>query len=164
MIKKIIPLTLVVSLFCNSAWAQTPPRIPSPEPDEKAQIAPVFKGDRSPFTGVVFSTRATATVIAEIDSFHERIAAEVRKAQRDAEAQKKFEISELEAKTTREKSIIRSELEAEQKHSKKLKDDVKRLEDEVSNAPSRLLWTGLGVAGGVLVTVLITFAVNQASK
>jgi len=163
MIKKIIPLLLATSMLCNNVYAQPIPSL-DPEPDEKSQIAPMFPGDKAPFTGVLFSTKATATVLAELDAFQDKLSIEVKKVQRDAEAQKKFEMSELDAKRTREKDVIKADLNALQKVNVKLKQDVKRLEDEVANAPSRALWAGLGIAGGVLVTVLITFAVNQASK
>ena len=159
-----MPIFLIISMMCNSALAQTSPNIPSPDPEEKAQISPLFTGDRAPFVGVLFSTKATATVLAELGSFQDRIAAEVIKARRDDEAQKKFELLELDAKRTREKEIVQSGLDAQQKLNNKLKDDVKRLEKEAGSAPSNVLWAGLGVAGGVLITVLITFAVNQTSK
>jgi len=163
MMKKIIPLLLATSMLCNNVYAQSIPS-PDPETDEKTQIAPMFPGDRAPFTGVLFSTKATATVLAELDSFQDKLSIEVKKVQRDAEAQKKFELSQLDAKRTREKDVIKADLDAQQKVNVNLKQDVKRLEDEVANAPNRLLWASMGVAGGVLVTVLITFAVNQASK
>lgn len=168
--EKFLPILLVASMFSSNVYAQSPPvkqpTIPSPdpEPEEKARISPLFVGDVAPFTGILFSTRATATVLAEIDAFPERLDAEVKKSKKEAEAQKKFELSELDARTTREKLLIKADLEAEQKLNKKLKEDVKRLEDEVSNSPSRAVWAGLGAAGGILVTVLITFAVNSASK
>ena len=171
MFKQFLSVVLSFSLACNTAYAQpakTPPAssIPSPDPDpeEKARIAPLFPGDPAPFTGVLFSTRATATVLAEIESFDDKLAIEVQKVQRDADARKKFELSELDAKRTREKEVVKSELDSQTKVNERLKSDLKKAQDDLANAPNRLVWASLGVAGGVLVTVLITFAVNQVSK
>ena len=163
-LKSIIAACTIITLICPSfAYAQ----VPSPEPDEQDQvskISPMRMGDTAPFSGVLFSPKATATVITEIETFDERMRLEVDKAVRDVIAKKQYEINETTSKCTTEKSVLQADIDAKSKHITKLTKDLEIAQNEIANAPSRLVWAGVGVAIGAATAILITFAVNQASK
>ena len=167
-IKKFLAVMLAASMFYSStaAFAQKS-SVPSPDPDPEEQIAkisPMRKGNRAPFTGVLFSPRATATVVTEIETFEERMKIEIDKAVRDATAKKQFELNETDSKCTTAKTILQADIDAKSSRIKQLSKDLSDAQDAAANAPSRLLWTGIGVLAGAATAVLITFAVNQASK
>lgn len=167
-LKKITATALAVSIICSSTilFAQNS-SVPSPDPDPEDQIArisPMRKGYPAPFTGVLFSPRATATVITELESFDERMKIEIGKAVRDVDAKKQFEISEIESKCTTAKTVLQADIDAKSARIKQLNKDLLDAQAAAANAPSRLLWVGIGVFAGAVTAVLITFAVNQASK
>ena len=165
-LKKLTTLVLLAVLLCSStsAFAQKP-NIPSPDPDDQvAKISPMRKGDSAPFTGVLFSPRATATLIAELEAFNERIKIEVGKAMSDQIAKNQFNLNESESKFTTFKLIQQADIDTKTLRIKQLSKDLSDAQNAAANAPSRFLWAGLGAVVGVATTVLITFAVNQASK
>ncbi len=123
------------------------------------------KGQIAPFTGVLLSPRALATVVAELNAIQDRIKIEVDLAVGIAEAQCDFEVAETENRLGTDKRILQAQLNENQKRIAILNEQLKKEEDNRTNAP---LWIGLGVGGGfvagVAVTVLVAFAVNSASK
>lgn len=171
MIKKSLSAILAISLTLTpiTAIAKEPVNIPSPDPDtEVARISPMRKGHAAPFTGVLFSPKATATVLEEIQTFNERMKIEVDKAVKDLSAKKQFELDEATSRCTTAKTVLQADIDAKDARIKSLTKDLKDAEDAkrdaIENSPSRLLWAGLGVAAGAATAILITFAVNQASK
>jgi len=167
-IKKLVSVVLTTSmLFSSTAAFAQKSNVPSPEPDPEEQIAkisPMRKGNRAPFTGVLFSPRATATVVTEIETFDERMKIEIDKAVRDVTAKKQFELNELDSKCITAKTVLQADIDAKSSRIKQLSKDLSDAQDAAANAPSRLLWAGIGVLAGAATAVLITFAVNQASK
>jgi len=165
MLKKLIAIVLTATVLCTStsASAQKSSTI-SPEADQTARISPLRKGNPAPFTGVLFSPKATATVIAELESFDEKMKIEVDKAVRDVISKKQFELNESESRCITSKTILQAEIDTKSARIKRLSKDVADAQSAAANPPSRVLWAGLGVIVGAVTTVLITFAVNQASK
>lgn len=162
-IKQLISFVLVMS-FTLPATAQNASSgsVPSPDKEEDvAKISPLRKGDTAPFSGILFSPRATASVVTDIETIEEKIALEVAKVKRDKDVEKQFELNESNSKCKTQKDVIQAESDAYKNRAKELEDALKIKQEET---PSRLIWSGLGALGGIAVTVLITFAVNQASK
>ena len=163
--KRAISLGTCLSLIFSTTKLHA--QSPSPEPDPQetiSKISPMRQGDVAPFTGVLFSPKATATIITEFETFDERMKLEVDKAVRDTIAKKQFEINEVSSKCTTDKTVLQADITAKSKQITKLSEDLQVAQNAAANAPSRLVWTGIGVAVGAATAILITFAVNQASK
>ena len=60
------------------------------EPDVGAAVSPMKKGDKAPFSGVLLSPRAVATIIAQIHATTDQIKIEVDKAKAESKAQCDF--------------------------------------------------------------------------
>lgn len=164
-LNKFISWSTCISLILSSTTLRA--EIPSPEPDPQeliSKISPMGKGDTAPFSGILFSPKATATIISEIESFDERIKLEINKAVSDTIAKKQFELNEVSSKCTTDKAVMQAEINAKSKRITKLTEDLQVAQNAAANAPSRLLWAGIGVVAGAATAILITFAVNQASK
>lgn len=169
--KTFISLLVALSLISSNVFAQQPKTLPvesilSPEPEEdlKPRISPMRTDDIAPFSGILFSPRATATIITELETVNQKIAIEVNKAVKDATAKKQFEIDEINSKCITSKSTLQATINANEKRIMQLRKDLKDAQDIANNSPSRLLWASLGVGTGVALTILITFAVNQSTK
>jgi len=164
-LKKFISWSICSCLFISSTTVHA--EIPSPEPDPQeliSRISPMRQGDIAPFSGILFSPKATATIVAEFESFDERMKIEVDKAVSDINSKKQFEINEISSKCTTEKTILQADINSKTKQITKLTEDLQIAQNALSNSPSRLVWAGIGVAVGAVTAILITFAVNQASK
>lgn len=160
-------LSIILILTSKNVFSQQKLNVPSPDPDpvqKNAQISPMSKGRVAPFTGVLFSTKATAVVISEIESVNDKIKIEIDKAVSDLTAKNQFQVSELENRCATEKSISQAEINSKIARINQLTDELKTARKEAADSPSRLLWAGIGVAAGAATAILITFAVNQASK
>jgi hypothetical protein len=176
--KKIISIVLVASMaFPSLAIAEgitkpaatvtanivplPPPPVPSSEPDPGAATSPLRKGQPAPFTGVLLSPAAVASIIAEFKSFDGKIALEVDKAKKDAAASCDFTMKEAATACTTDKKILTAAIEARDSRINLLETDLKKTVDSM---PSRTIWFGLGVVGGIVLTVATVYVVSQATK
>ena len=163
MFKRFI-LFLFLLLLPFSAMAQT--KLPTIEPlsgekDVGAAISPLKKGQIAPFTGVLLSPKAVASVITELDSFGERIKIETDKTKGDDTAQCDFQVN-----------VVKIQAEADAKVAQaKLDEALKRVEifqnmvnQQQSTSSDPLLWGGLGFGIGVAATILIVYASNHVTQ
>lgn len=169
-LSRIISTLLTASMLFTStaAFSQSVPS-PDPEPEDTiAKIAPLKKGHVAPFAGVLFSPKAAATVITEYETFDQRIKVEVDKVIKTESAKRHFEVNEANSKCITSKTLLQADIDAKASEIKRLNIDLiaakKDAANAIANAPSRLLWTGIGVAAGAATAILITFAVTQATK
>lgn len=134
----------------------------SKEPDVGMAISPLKK-DKSipPFSGVLLSPAAVAWIIVELETMAKTIDLERKHATELANAWCEKRVSDEKHSLETDKSILQFEVENNLKTIEKL---AKDLEDERENRPNLVLWTSLGVAGGIGLTLLTVYAVNQASK
>lgn len=130
-------------------------------PTVGAVIAPLRYGDPAPYTGVLFSQTAAATVISEIQSIPERIKVEVDAATKKSEAQCDFTKSELKTQCDTDKATRDAKI-AEQAGRITLLD--KSLREAEAATPSKLTWSSIGFAGGVVLTVASVFAISYVAK
>jgi len=161
---KLTSVLLSVCMLASSVSSAEPSFIVpvvTEEPDVGAAVSPMKKGQTAPFTGVLFSPKATATVITELDSVSDRVAIEVAKSTEDLTAKADFVLNETKTQCTTDKKIISASADARSAQIKLLEDVLKKKEDA---APSRTFWAGLGFMGGVGVAVLTVFGVSKASK
>jgi len=169
-LNRVISTLLVASMTLTSSTAFTQ-SVPSPDPEPEdviAKIAPLKKGHVAPFAGVLFSPKATATVITEYETFDQRIKVEIDKVIKTETAKRQFEVNEANSKCITSKTLLQADIDAKASEIKRLNTDLinarKDADDAIANAPSRLLWTGIGVAAGAATAILLTFAVTQATK
>lgn len=168
MLKRILSLVLCFTvLFAHPLSARAdeinfpdPPPLAAGEKPVGSALSPMKKGDKAPFTGVLLSPKAIATLIAQLDSLDEQVSIEVDRAKAQSKAQSDFALSQLRTTTDADKKILQAQVDAETKQ-------VNALQLQLSNQPGPpnvMLWTGGGVIGGVVLTVLTVFAVSRATK
>lgn len=170
--KKIIASLLIAAQFAVAvpAFAQqaTIPDPPPPVPGEidvGAAISPMKKGQIAPFTGVLLSPKATATIIAQLNTLQDQIKIEVDHARAEEKAKCDFRVNETTNRLETDKKILQAQVDEKGKQVVILNDALKQAE---ANRPNTPLWVGLGTGAGLVVgiglTVLTVYAVNQASK
>lgn len=175
------PKQLLVTLFIGvqmstafPVFAQDPiptvtlpqPPVPAPgEPDVGAAISPMKKGNIAPFTGILLSPKAAATIIANLNALQEQIKVEVDHARAEEQAKCDFRVSETTTRLETDKKILRAQVDEQGKRIVIITDQLKK---EETSRPNTSLWvgvgTGVGFVLGVAATVLTVYAVNQASK
>lgn len=177
--KKIISLVTACSLTLSSIVYAEPVPVSQPapsasttvsippiqkppnEPDVGNAISPMRKGQTAPFTGVLLSPFAAATVITELGTIDEKIKIEVDNAVGKCNADCEFNFKEAQSRCATDKTVLQASIDANVKRIKILEEEIKKKEAEQTNP---YLWTGIGFAGGVAITVLTAFAISQATK
>lgn len=127
-------------------------------------ISPLRKDQPAPFTGVLFSPRAAATMVTDVATLGDKVTLEVNKAVGDVTARKDFEIKEAAAAARADKAILQAGVEARDARIKALQDDLRASEAARAAAPNRSTWAGVGFVGGLLVTLATVFVVNISAK
>jgi hypothetical protein len=160
-----ILLTYVLSVsptLAQSAVDVPPAPEPFPaEPDLGAAISPIKKGYPAPFTGVLLSPKAIATIIAELNSINGRIKIETDRVRGECLANCDFKVNEVKIKAEADAKIGAAHLKFATDENLVLQARLKKVEE---SRPNLMLWTGGGVVGGVALTILTVFAVSQASR
>lgn len=136
-----------------------PDRVPG-EPDIGPAISPMKWGQKAPFTGVLLSPIAIATIIAELNAVDKLVAIELERERRTQEAETEFRVEQVRIVLEADKKILLARAEAREEETKLLNERLKKAEDNTTNTA---LWLGGGFVSGVLVTVLTTFAVSYAT-
>jgi hypothetical protein len=164
-ISSVVLLTYVLSAtpaLAQSAVDVPPAPEPFPsEPDLGAAITPLKKGYPAPFTGVLMSPKAVATVIVELNSFDDRIKIEVDRALGECQARCDFKVNEVKIKAESDAKISAAHLKFLSDENTVLQNRLKKVEE---SQPNLMLWAGGGLVGGIAMTVLTVFAVSQASR
>lgn len=138
-----------------------PVTTPATEVDVGSAVSPMKKDDRAPFSGVLLSPRAIATILSQFRNQKEQTKIEVDHAVSVERAQQEYKISELKTSTETDKKILEAQLAARKKEILILDERLKKEESSKANLP---LWTGVGVGGGIAITILTVFAISSASK
>ena len=124
-------------------------------------ISPLKKGQPAPFSGVLFTPRAAASVATEISTFREKSRIELTSAVASAEAKKDFRYDEAVSACKTDKVVLNTTINSERDRSLLLEKEIQKLKQE---APSKTMWLGAGVLGGVTLTLLSVFAVSRVAK
>ena len=168
MIKKLISIIIaaliVQTSFLTSARADelNLPEVPSLELDEPSvgeAISPMKRGQRAPFTGILFSPEAVAKVTVELNNVSEQIKLNVQRAIELRDAQNQYKINEITIKAEAEKAINTAELSTAVQENLILSERIKKLEDNQSNT---IWYVGGGFLAGTVVTVLVVLATSLA--
>lgn len=141
------------------------PKLVPGEPDVGAAISPMKKGQIAPFTGVLLSPKATATLIAQLNVLQEQIKIEVDHARAEEKAKCDFRVAEVQTTAEADRKVLQAQVDARNKEINVLTGVIKQHEENRPNTP---LWVGLGTGVGFVVgaglTILTVYAVNQAQK
>lgn len=164
--KKFVSSIILASFTLASTVRAEVPSIPLPttppeEVDPGSALSPMSKGQKAPFTGVLLSPRAVATIISELNSTNEKLKIETDKIKNEQEALCKKTALDLKIKFETEKKLV--VLDAEEK-DRTINILQGRLSEEQKSRPNPAVWTAIGTAGGVALTLLTVFAVSQAAK
>ncbi len=163
-----VALAAVLSSIASPVFAQenvTLPAAPPLQPGEQdvgAAISPMKKNQWAPFTGVLLSPTALATVIVELQSIEDKVKIETNKVRAEEVAKCDHRVALATNKLTAERDIALTQVEARNKEISILNGIIKQQEDDRPNLP---LWvglgTGIGVLGGIGFTLLTVYVTNQ---
>lgn len=175
--KKFISVLLVGSQLTTVVPAYAEPPAPQPivlpdppqpapgEPDVGAAISPMKKGKIAPFTGILLSPKATATIIAQLNFLQEQIRIEVDHARAEEQARCDFRVSETTTHLNADKAVLQAQVDERGKRINVLTDQLKKEEAQRSSAT---FLAGAGAVGGLIVGIglsaLTVYAVGKASK
>lgn len=132
----------------------TLPPVPTPlnnELDVGAAISPMKKGQVAPFTGLLLSPAAVASIMSDLNEKDRLIRLEVSKA-----------VAEVNAKNDHQIELIKSRNETDLKIKDLIienqKSDLSRLDDQLKkereNKPDPFFWTMVGIGAGVAISTL----------
>lgn len=138
-----------------------PQQLQPGEPDPGRAISPMKKGQKAPFTGVLLSPRAVSEIIVEFESFDEKLHLEITRAINQEQASCDKKVNDLTAKTTAIQKELQANLDASRRETDAFKTELKNVKDSQIN-PYFLV--GAGVAGGIALTLLSTYAIVQITK
>jgi hypothetical protein len=159
--RRVISGLLIASTMSMSipVWADGTAPVPSvvaPAPT----ISPMTKGQPAPFPGVLLSADALATIVASQDTAAASLSLAVKHQQDLDAAQSTFQLAQQSTTCAADKSVLQAQVTADKKDITDLTNQLK----QNSGGLSTPVWIGIGVVGGVVLSLLTVYAVNQAQK
>lgn len=165
--KRIISL-LLIALMLSAPVASyadpidlTAPTLQAGERDVGAAVSPMKKGQSAPFTGVLLSPAAVATVTVQLKSIADVVKLEVDRANNESKVRCDAALEDSRIKSDADAKVAQAKLEASMKENQILTD---RLDKEESARSNTIWWAGGGFVVGVATTILTVWGVNQAQK
>lgn len=130
------------------------------EKDVGSAISPMKKGDKAPFSGVLLSPKAVATIIAQIHAVDSQIKIEIDRIKAETKASCDLSLANQKATSEADKKILQAQLDAKQKLLSAVEEELKKQSSSRSYTP---IWVGLGVISGVGITLLTVFTVSRVN-
>jgi hypothetical protein len=164
--KRALSALLVASMVATSipAWADatTPVTVVTPTPVvvPSPSISPLTKGQPAPYVGVLMSPEAVAQLISQQDATVQALKLAVQHQVDLDAAQLKYQVAALNTSCTADKSDLQAQVDDGKKQVSVLTAQVK----SNSGGLGAPIWLGIGVVGGIVVSVLTTFAISKATK
>lgn len=166
--KKLTSLLLVISFFSsNIAVAQEGnvdlPKVETQqgEVDPGEAISPMKVNQRAPFSGVLVSPKAVATLTARLQSIADRIQLAGDEATENANEVCRNEKSVAKIQTDANANILQARIDSNQRIIEAYEKSIKETRESQTD-PALLI--SLGAIGGAAVTALTIFAVAQSLK
>jgi len=128
----------------------TPKLIPG-EQDIGNAISPMKKGQIAPFTGLLLSPSATASIISDIQFKDQLIQIEVKKATSTMKSYHDHELEKIKIRNESDSQILSLRLQEQAKEINRL--DL-QLKEERESRPNPATWVSIGVVGGVILSTL----------
>jgi hypothetical protein len=120
------------------------------------------KNDKAPFTGVLMSPEAVATIIAQQHASAAQTKIETDKALAESRAQCTYKTSELQTTCDKDKKVLQAQLDSKTKQL--LSAEAALQEKSKDSTVSPGVWVGIGTIGGIGFTLLTTFLVSRTTK
>ena len=165
--KKLIVAFTILAFLSDKAYAEEKTitlqgvAVPSVNEDVGTTISPMNKGQKAPFSGVLLSPLAVATVIADQNAAKEKIKIEIKKEHDTQVEICRKEKTDIQISSDADKKIFQLDSEEKTKSLKALEEQLKK---EIENRPNRVFWTGVGMVGGAAVSILTTYVIMQSTK
>jgi hypothetical protein len=166
--KRAIATLLTATMLATTvpAWADppkatvvTPPPPSTAAPTPPPVIFPLTKGQPSPLTGVLFSPEAVAQIIAQRDTAATAAQLAVQHQQELDAAAQKYALDSQQSTCDADKKVLGAQVLDLQNQNKILQDQLKK----ETSGPGAPVWIGVGVVGGVVLTVVTAFAITRAT-
>lgn len=152
-------LTVVTTLVATSvpAWAaDTTAPAPTPTP----VIAPLQQGQVAPWSGVLLSPGAVAQIVAQQDTAQAALQLVVQHQVEIDQAQQKYALAVAATTCDADKQVLQAQVDDGKRQVTVLNDQLKKN----TGGPGAPVWIGVGVVGGIVVTVLTVFAIGKVTK
>ena len=163
--KKFIATILLTSFITTSAHAQELelPKVETPEgeADPGEAISPMKMNQKAPFSGVLLSPKALAVITAKLKSVDSKVKLASEEAKETANEVCRNEKANMTIVSDTDKTILRARIQDNERNLTMYENRIREMNDSHINSGALV---GLGVAGGVVASVLTFFAVAQALK
>lgn len=136
------------------------PSVPRAETSVGAAVSPMRKEQKAPFTGVLFSPVAVATLISTFDLWPQRVKIEVERAMQVCTAESEKKLADQTATSEYNNSVNIARIVSLNADNARLESDLRSKESAWSSGT----WFGLGVLGGVAFTITTVYVVNKTQK
>lgn len=148
--KRFVSTLLVASMLATTVPAWADEMIPAPP-----VVTPLSRGQLAPYTGVLMSPEAVASIVAERESAKTALTLAVkRQADLDA-ATLKFEIGKLTTTCTADKTILQAQIDDGKRQINILNEELKKEESGLTTLQTVSLAGGVGIIVGILGVVAI---------
>ena len=164
--KKFLLMFLTIFLFSTYCYGKTPKVAPllsvgnfsssTFQPARKGKVSPIKKGQKSPFSGIVYDIEANAWILTQLKNFEKRLKLTKEATLTECNLIKNAQLRDQQI--TFEASIKTQKASLDEQ-ARRIKILTKLLQDEENKKNLEpLLWAGGGVISGIaltLVTVLL---------
>jgi len=141
----------------------SPPQNAPGEPDVGSAITPMRKGQKAPYTGVLFSKQAVSETIAEFKKKDKECHLRIEKLKKELKVINKLEKAKLQIELDAEKKSCKVKVDTRDKTISFMDKRLEKL-----NNPKTEMWFVIGAGGGfvlgVTVTILTVFATSETLK
>jgi hypothetical protein len=120
-------------------------------------------GQKAPFTGLLLSPEAVATIIVELASIQNVVNIEVEKAKASSQATCDFKLAELNTTANANVKILEAQLVSKNQQLSLITDSLKMYEEDSKSMPVWIgLGTGFGFLAGIGLSALTVYAIGQS--
>ena len=153
MIRHILGTVISFTLIFAPVTARADDSVPT---SELELVTTLTKGDTAPFNGTLFSTAASAKLLAELELSGELCQIKIDKEIALSSARCQLDIDNLNARITNLDTSYTQRLEIKETH-------INFLDQQLTKAakPKNELWFALGIVGGVLITGAAAWSMGQ---
>ena len=125
-----------------------------------ATVSPLVKGQAAPYSGVLLSPPALAQIVAQQDTSVAAIQLAVQHQTSVDAAQLQYQIAQQATTCTTDKTDLQAQIDDGKNQINVLTTQLKKN----TGGPGAPVWIGVGVVGGIVLSVLTVFAIGKASK
>ena len=137
------------------------PPLAKNETDTGELISPMKKGQTAPFTGLLLSPKAIASIIADIQSRDEEIEIKIQRGIETTKIQRSYEMTVERIRNESDNKLSLNRIQEQRKEIDRLDAALKK---EKEDRPNPIVWAAVGVGAGILVSTLTAAAVVYAVK